>query len=177
MTQSRHHSSDVAFKRTTGWNGCKDLQVLLSMQQLGGVEIRHIIIGNSAGECKRWNDTKRWQDLEVFRALESPLQFGFGGTHPQVVQDNIAVIVMERRRWMGFILCLLDLLGILIVGIRGGIRGVLEVVEDGLDRVWTVGWMGRTTVFKVGDIAPFARQCLERQGPVVGESESEVDRG
>ena len=59
------------------------------------IEVRQEVERES-GTCRELRDNPECgQSLELVVSLENPLQVFLGGTNPQVVKDDIAVVVRE----------------------------------------------------------------------------------
>lgn len=87
-------------------NGCLDLEVLFTVQELCRVKVGHKVEAKRARGSELGNDTKGGQCLELVRAFKDEWQFTGLGTDTQVVKHDIPVIIGE---FDGFKLVLLGL--------------------------------------------------------------------
>lgn len=106
-----------------------DLEVLLAVQQHHGVEVGHdgvVAKGRLGGEGG--DDTKGRQHLEVVGALEDVVELGSLGAYAQVVEDGVAVLVLELGRRALFTEGGLDGVQVL-VGFGGGRGGGVTTLQ------------------------------------------------
>ena len=151
-----------------------DLEVLLTMKKHHGVERgedlteRNTVHGSEGGD-----DTKGGDRAESLVVLIDKVEVLASGTNTQVVQNDVALLVLEDLSGEGQGLGSLNVDLAIVrdnLGARSITINVLKVGHNTLHRLGSGSGVGGAAILEIGDLGPHVLDVLRQQRLVDGEA-------